>query len=821
MYMADSPSVQAEEKSATAGSAGVTAGDRALRGRTQAFVDSWRQTLGTEWVAERASALYEDLERLAATAEAQAANEIAGPALELTVYLCSFVDGGAAPNPAQRQGLEKLIERLAAAIGETAVRRAVRKSGGTPDDGSHRHVFYLRPENRDISGLATSLGKQGYIVRPFTERDNMLAALEEVSPDMLLIDEAFVADLHTLNESVQRQRPAHKDPSLCLVLADETDITRTLFAQRAGADAVLTERDPIALIMRMDSLWAQRRALGYRVLIVEDDRGQAKFCESILRHRGMITSVCEDPARVPATLDEFKPDLVLMDLYLPGSNGIEVAQRIREQAGHAFLPIVFLSGEHDLDLRFDAIRMGADDFITKPVKPRHLVTAVESRIKRARQLHAGQADTRGERRGNLSGRDVLARETVRAAREEQERCPALVMLAVDDIEDVQRSIGFVNGGTLAQQLAAALAAEIRGARTLCAWGELKYLLLLHADDELILREHLESLRRKLESRPWLSDENPVRLHFSLGAIRLGAELSNLEEALERVRTLCVNAQQAGGARSEFDLRVVTAESSEDPQVRLVRAILRSPSVRGTAHFSFQPLVPLSGQNVGQYETRMALKPPKSKQSLQLERDAYLPIARDLGMVAHADRHLLRGVIELVRDNRAKDQELRLFLPITVATLLDPALPPWLAAEFGAHGVQSSSLALELDAEEIKSDLSRLRGPLDSLQRVGVRLALVVRAGMESSLSKLLAVEAFNVVKFVRAGGEGVKADAAWERWAKPMSEARSMGKVAVACAVKEMADLGVLLKLGAHYAQGDLLSGWLPDWSFDFSEAVL
>ena len=95
-----------------------------------------------------------------------------------------------------------------------------------------------------------------------------------------------------------------------------------------------------------------------RVLIVEDDRGQAKFCESILRHRGMLTRVCEDPAAVPAALSDFKPDLVLLDLYLPGSNGIEIAQRIRE-SGHAFLPIVFLSGELDPDLRFDAIRMGA------------------------------------------------------------------------------------------------------------------------------------------------------------------------------------------------------------------------------------------------------------------------------------------------------------------------------------------------------------------------------------------------------------------------------------------------------------------------------
>ena len=753
-------------------------------------------------------------------AEEQAASEIAAPALELTVYLCSFVDGAAIPNPAQRQGLEQLIERLAAASGETTVRRSARKAAATTDDSTHRQVFYLRRDDRDLPGLASSLGKQGYIVRPFDERENLLHALEEVSPDVLLIDEAFVAEVHTLTEQVQRQRPVHKDPSLCLVLADETDITRTLFAQRAGADTVVTERDPIALAARLDALWAQRRALGYRVLIVEDDRGQAKFCESILRHRGMVTSVCEDPVRVPAALDEFKPDLVLLDLYLPGSNGIEVAQRIRE-SGQMFLPIVFLSGEHDLDLRFDAIRMGADDFITKPVKPRHLVTTVESRVKRARQLTANQADSRGERRGNLAGRDVLTREVLRAAREEQERCPALVLIAVDDVEDTLRSIGFVGGGVLPQQLAAALAAEIRGARTLCAWGDLKFLALLHADDELALRELLESLRTKLEARPWLSEETPVRVHLSLGCLRLNPQMNNVEDALERVRVLCATAQQAGGARCEFDLRVPSAVSSEDPQVRLVRAILRAPSVRGTAQFDYQPLVPLTGQIAGQYEARMALKPPKSSQALLLQRNDYLSIAQDLGMVAHADRHLLRGVLEQVREKRTAEQELRLYIPIAIATLFDQSFAPWLAAELGRHGVPSSTLVLEFDAEEIRSELARLRSALESLQRVGVRLALSASNDVEGGLGKLLAVEAFSVVKFARRGDSGVKPDAAWEPWSRPMAEARSLGKVTVACNLAGIGDIGVLLKLAAHYVQGDALSGWLPDWNFDFAEAVL
>ncbi|HET8940590.1 MAG TPA: response regulator, partial [Rudaea sp.] len=577
--MSTTTETHASEQSGT-----PTRGDRALRQRVQGFIDDWRQMPAKQWQPERVDALYEDLERFATLAEKQGARQIAEPALELAVYLCSFVDGAAVPNAAQRQGLEDLIAGLALASGETPVRRKVRKSAER-DESTTRQAFYLRRQDRDMQGLAASLGKQHYVVRPFETPEALLSALEQVSPDVLLIDEAFAAQVHALTEAVQGQRPAHKDMPLCLVLAEETDITRTLFAQRAGADAVVVGRDPIALIARMDDLWGQRRALGYRVLIVEDDPAQAKFCESILSHRGVITSVCDDPARVPTALEEFKPDMVLLDLYLPGGNGIEVAQAIRD-SGHAFLPIVFLSGEHDPDMRFDAIRMGADDFITKPVKPRHLVTTVESRIKRARQLNAPRADQRGERRGSLSGRDVLAREVQRSAREEQDRCPTLALIAVDDVQDVQHSVGFAAQGTLTQQFAAALAAEIHGARTLCAYGELKFLVLLHAEDEPAAREQLERLRQTLETRAWLSEDTQVHLHFSIGAARLNSDMEYVDGALERVHALCASAQKAGGARGEYDLRVPRAPSNEDPRLRMVRAILRAPSIRETALFDF-------------------------------------------------------------------------------------------------------------------------------------------------------------------------------------------------------------------------------------------
>src|SRR5690606_13493669 len=124
----------------------------------------------------------------------------------------------------------------------------------------------------------------------------------------------------------------------------------------------------------------------YRVLVVEDDLSQALFAESVLGGAGMQAAVVSVAAEVMASLESFRPDLVLMDLHMPGMDGVELTNMIRGHATHGHVPIVFLTGDPDPERQFEALETGADDFLTKPVRPRHLIAAVQSRVRRARLL---------------------------------------------------------------------------------------------------------------------------------------------------------------------------------------------------------------------------------------------------------------------------------------------------------------------------------------------------------------------------------------------------------------------------------------------------
>jgi len=98
----------------------------------------------------------------------------------------------------------------------------------------------------------------------------------------------------------------------------------------------------------------------YRVLIVEDDPSQALFAESVLNGAGMQAQVASVTAEVMDAMEQLRPDLVLMDLHMPGLDGAELTALIRGHAEFALTPVVFLTGDDDPERRFDALDIGAE-----------------------------------------------------------------------------------------------------------------------------------------------------------------------------------------------------------------------------------------------------------------------------------------------------------------------------------------------------------------------------------------------------------------------------------------------------------------------------
>ena len=115
-----------------------------------------------------------------------------------------------------------------------------------------------------------------------------------------------------------------------------------------------------------------------RVLVVDDDKALAEMLEIVLRNEGYEPAVVIRGDEVLAAFREFKPDLVLLDLMLPGKDGIDVCKEIRAESG---VPIVMLTAKSDTVDIVVGLESGADDYVVKPFKPKELVARVRARLR--------------------------------------------------------------------------------------------------------------------------------------------------------------------------------------------------------------------------------------------------------------------------------------------------------------------------------------------------------------------------------------------------------------------------------------------------------
>ena len=123
-----------------------------------------------------------------------------------------------------------------------------------------------------------------------------------------------------------------------------------------------------------------------RVLVVDDDTALAEMIGIVLRFEGFEPSFCGDGAMAVDAFHESKPDLVLLDLMLPGMDGIEICSRIREESG---VPIIMLTAKSDTTDVVKGLESGADDYIVKPFNPKELVARIRTRLRPASSTETG------------------------------------------------------------------------------------------------------------------------------------------------------------------------------------------------------------------------------------------------------------------------------------------------------------------------------------------------------------------------------------------------------------------------------------------------
>ena len=118
--------------------------------------------------------------------------------------------------------------------------------------------------------------------------------------------------------------------------------------------------------------------MSQRILVIEDDQSIAEIVGILLRAEGFEVSYCADGNQALNAFQVVNPDLVLLDLMLPGKDGVEICRAIRESSG---VPIVMLTARSDTSDVVTGLEAGADDYIVKPIKNEELIARIRARLR--------------------------------------------------------------------------------------------------------------------------------------------------------------------------------------------------------------------------------------------------------------------------------------------------------------------------------------------------------------------------------------------------------------------------------------------------------
>jgi diguanylate cyclase (GGDEF)-like protein len=297
---------------------------------------------------------------------------------------------------------------------------------------------------------------------------------------------------------------------------DETDTPVRLAAARAGGEEFYTATlDASAVLEKMEELTRSSHHDPLKVLIIDDSRAQAMHAERILNSGGIITRSLLDPIGAMDELAAFQPDLIVLDMYMPGCIGTELAKVIRQHERYVSIPIIFLSAEDDLDKQLDAMSEGGDDFLTKPIKPHHLIATVRTRGARARSLNARMV------RDSLTGLynhthilQLLEDACFRVRRDGQPT--TFAMLDIDHFKQVNDRYGHPMGDRIIRSLALFLKQRLRKTDHIGRYGGEEFAIVMPYTNGNDAMKVLDEIRDRFSTIKHPAQPEDLSCTFSCG-----------------------------------------------------------------------------------------------------------------------------------------------------------------------------------------------------------------------------------------------------------------------------------------------------------------
>ena len=543
----------------------------------------------------------------------------------------------------------------------------------------------------------------------------------------------------------------------------------------------------------------------YRVLIVEDDRSQALFAQSVLHGAGMQAIVQMDAEGVQQAIAEHRPDLILMDLHMPGLDGMRLTALIRQNPQQQLLPIVFLTGDPDPERQFEVLDSGADDFLTKPIRPRHLVAAVANRIRRSRQQSQGTAEgvalsnpeTGLPTRHNL----MLQLDAALAAAEHG----GLMFIEIASALGLRERYGYAAFERLMMQAGRRLAEAARP-HLLARLNDNSFLLLGRGMDEDAVDALARSVRQALSAHPFVvRDDESLHLRCAVGHARLSQGFEDAGIALEAVERTALQARLLADG-------VAAHQGNGDAAAQEHLALLE-----GQIELAYQPIVAVAGSDTAQYQVLLRLR---RNDGTLLSAGQVIPAAEAAGRIGDLDQQVLDHALGLLHRYQHAVPPMRLFVSQSLRSLAREAFAGWLLKAIADRQIAGSSLVIDVRLGDALVHAVTLQQFCERLMPAGVQFCLSqFEPGDEAN-----ALMTQLPLGFVRMAGRFAGSHASQQlrdELRGAIDAAHRAGLQIIGQQIEDPLAAAAMWMSGIDFIQGNVVQSVGSELDFDFQNTVL
>ncbi|GGC67590.1 EAL domain-containing protein [Marinobacter halophilus] len=787
-----------------------------LRAKYRANLTDYRHQLETLWSAaiydsRKFSEIQSIAHRLAGSGQAYGFRELSQvaiefeQALEQTKSLSVQERASAVACP-----LDALLVALSQASDDGANKAGFSRSESAELEQNHLpdsvNILLVDDDENFAFKLVDTLESYGYIAHVEQDAAHLERAVTDYEPLALIVDMDFFGHRFAGANQVSLWRQKDGAPLPVIFISRHDSFELRLASVRAGGNHFLHK--PLDIPRLIALLRAELNLAPvepYRVMIVDDDKDLLDLYDSILGGAGYSVTMATNAQDALALLDQSHPELVLIDVNMPGCNGIELGRIIRQHEEFSTIPLLFMSAAANTDIKLACARLANDEFINKPIEPWRLLMMVKSRVVKGRQLRsldralmAPELDAAQDPLTALPKLEGIRRAINSVLQQPIQGILAVIKMDLRDFHTINNLHGQFFGDQVLQRVAWELGQHVGSNGVLSRESGDEFLIFTkdHSSPEA-LNEYVRSLIQVVNKTDPASEQGAVGLSADVGVAIAKENNISADELIDQADMALFKARAASGAELiYFDEGL---KSEQRYRFNLEQSIIQGLDEKQFVA-AYQPIFSVKEGRIVGFEALARWQHPERG---LLGPGEFIPLMEERGLISRLTDQIISCVVPKLADWQVLHPDLFMSLNLSAWDIQKPLFIDNLALLIHKYQVQPGKIVLEITESLLLADWLKAFQVLEALRALGAELALDDFGTGYSSLSYLQRINA-----------DKLKIDRSFiEHWSQTgdarllrtmVQLGQSMKMTVIAEGVERKEELAFLQELGCDQYQGFL-----------------